>query len=123
MKPLIIEEERLMAEETREEINREREESWTRHIKGWEESGLTQIEYCRQNNLSKHRFTYWKCKRHRKDEPVKFVSLCPTRTTRNASLKDTGVRLIIRDRYRVEVGEGFSEDVLHRLIVVLERVM
>ncbi|GEM_PF-3955840 len=45
-----------MAEEMREEMGREREESWTRHISCWKESGLTQIEYCRQNNLSKHRF-------------------------------------------------------------------
>lgn len=111
-----------MAEEPREEMNSEREESWTRHIKLWEESGLTQIEYCRQNNLSKHRFTYWKCKRQRKDKPIKFVPLYPGHTTKNQSLKDAGLRLIIGERYKVEIGEGFSEDVLHRLMVALERV-
>jgi hypothetical protein len=31
--------------------------------------------------------------------------------------------LIIGDRYRIEVGEGFSEDVLYRLVAALERVM
>jgi hypothetical protein len=111
-----------MAEEMREEMGREREEGWTRHIKLWEESGLTQIEYCRQNNLSKHRFTYW-CKRHRKKEPVKFVSLYPTHTIKNPSLNNTGLKLIIGERYRVDIGEGFSEDVLYRLIAALERVM
>jgi hypothetical protein len=112
-----------MAEETREGINGDREESWTRHIKLWGESGLTQIEYCRQNNLSKHRFTYWKCKRQRKDEPVKFVPLYPRHATRNQSLKDSGLRLIIGERYRIEIGEVFSEDVLYRLMAALERVM
>jgi hypothetical protein len=79
--------------------------------------------YCRQNNLSKHRFTYWKCKRQRKDEPVKFVPLYPRHATRNQSLKDSGLRLIIGERYRIEIGEVFSEDVLYRLMAALERVM
>lgn len=112
-----------MAEDPRGEMNREREESWTRHIKLWEGSGLTQIEYCRQNNLSKHRFTYWKWKRDRKDEPVKFVPLYPGHAIKNQSVKDSGLRLIIGERYKVEVGEGFSEDVLYRLMSALERVM
>jgi len=123
MPPLIIKGDRLMAEETREEMFREREESWRRHIRLWEESGLTQIEYCRQNNLSRQRFTYWKCKRDRKDEPVKFVPLHTGHTIKNQSLKDAGLRLIIGDKYKVEIGEGFSEEVLYRLMTALERVM
>ena len=111
-----------MAEGSREEKDKEREESWTRHIKDWERSGLTQIEYCRQNDLSKHRFIYWKSKRQIKKEPIKFVSLYPGHTIKNPSLNDTGLKLIIGDKYRIEVGEGFSEDVLHRLMTALERM-
>jgi len=112
-----------MAEEGRSEQETEREESWLRHIKDWEESGLTQVEYCRQNNLSRHRFTYWRCKRKRKEEPIKFVPLYRKQIIGNPSLNNSGIRLIIGDRYRVEVGEGFSEDVLYRLVAALERVM
>jgi len=112
-----------MAEETKEDMVREREEGWARHIKSWEESGLTQVEYCRQNNLSRHKFTYWRCKRHRKNEPIKFVPLISRRAIRTPMINDSGLRLIIGDRYRIEVGERFSEEALFRLMAALESVM
>ena len=33
---------------------------WEDHIQAWHESGLTQAEYCRQNNLKNHRWWYWR---------------------------------------------------------------
>jgi len=31
---------------------------WTMHIKKWQESGLSQSEYCRQNGLNDRAFSY-----------------------------------------------------------------
>ena len=35
---------------------------WQLHIKQWQASGLSQAEYCRQQALVIHQFTYWKHK-------------------------------------------------------------
>ena len=33
---------------------------WKQHIDSWQETGLTQVEYCRRNNLKHHQMVYWK---------------------------------------------------------------
>lgn len=35
---------------------------WQPHIEAWEDSGKSQAAYCREHNLVKSRFTYWKNK-------------------------------------------------------------
>ena len=35
---------------------------WLPHIEAWEKSGQSQSAYCREHNLVKSRFTYWKLK-------------------------------------------------------------
>ena len=44
------------------------EPNWPEHFERWRQSGLTQIEYCRQEELSRHRFKYWR----RKLDPEAF---------------------------------------------------
>jgi hypothetical protein len=39
-----------------------REPDWPQHFERWRQSGLTQSEYCRQEQLSRHRFKYWRRK-------------------------------------------------------------
>ncbi len=54
---------------------------------------------------------------------MRVLPLHTGHTIKNQSLKDAGLRLIIGDKYKVEIGEGFSEEVLYRLMTALERVM
>ena len=35
---------------------------WGKRIRNWQQSGLTQTEWCRQNQLSLHLLSYWKRK-------------------------------------------------------------
>lgn len=56
-----------MAEQSRKEQNREKRRTWTAHIEAWKNSDLSQVEYCREKNLSRHQFTYWNCKLKKKD--------------------------------------------------------
>ena len=42
---------------------------WEEHVKAWKQSGLSQAEYCRQNELPLHCFYNWKAK----FEPQKLV--------------------------------------------------
>ncbi len=56
-----------MAESTKPEpVNTNTRQSkqafWNHHIDTWYKSGLTQVQYCLENQLNKHTFTYWKSK-------------------------------------------------------------
>ena len=61
---------------------------WLPHIEAWEKSGQSQSAYCREHNLVKTRFTYWKLKlrptesRRRADSVSGFV---PVRVRGNAA--------------------------------------
>ena len=109
-----------MAEQTREERNREKRQLWASHIKSWEASGLTQIDYCRQNNLSRHRFTYWKSKYYRKTTPVSFVAISGKAIRPQVFHNhQTTLRLHIDGTYQIDIGDGFSPETLSSLIHTL----
>ncbi len=108
-----------MEEKSIQERNQEKALFWADHIKRWEESGLSQIDYCRANNLSRHHFTYWKCKNNRKNKPVKFVSVVAKSSISPLHNSIEPLKVNIGDKYRIEVGEGFSEETLIRLINTL----
>jgi hypothetical protein len=42
---------------------------WERHLIQWRESGSSQAEYCRNNKLKEHTFSYHKCKHTNKNAP------------------------------------------------------
>lgn len=45
-----------------EDLNLPRADYWREMVSKFELSGLSQIEFCRREKLSKNRFSYWKCK-------------------------------------------------------------
>jgi hypothetical protein len=109
-----------MAEQNRKERNREKRRAWAAHIEAWKSSNLSQVEYCRQKDLSRPQFTYWKCKLRKKADPVSFVPILGasfrSQIQRNHSAP---IKLIIDNRYQIEIGEGFSPDTLSTLIRTL----
>ena len=112
-----------MAEQPREEKNRKKQEFWSSHIESWKGSGLKQIDYCRENNLSRHRFTYWKCKLNKKIEPLTFIPI-PGNTIRSQiDLNNQAtLKLNIGGSYQIEIGDGFSSETLSSLIRTLGRI-
>jgi hypothetical protein len=63
-----------MPEET-DQINIHRKSSfWEHHLGRWQQSGLSQRAYCRQNDLRPHQFYYW---RRRILKPRPDVSFLP----------------------------------------------
>jgi len=108
-----------MKQVTRSEKNREKEAHWIKHIESWKGSGLSQIDYCRENNLSRHRFTYWKLKNNKKANPVKFIPLISKPTVPSLHSSMEPLKVHVGDRYLIEVGEDFSDETLRRLINTL----
>ena len=108
-----------MEEKSIKDRNKEKADFWTDHIKKWEESGLSQIDYCRDNNLSRHRFTYWKIKNNKKNNPIRFVPIITKPSTSSIHVRVEPLKVHVGDKYRIEVGEGFSGETLIRLINTL----
>ena len=50
---------------------------WRRHVKAWRKSGLSQADYCRQQNINPKTFSTWK--RHElpmdKDAPLEVIPI------------------------------------------------
>jgi hypothetical protein len=93
---------------------------WKQHIESWQETGLTQTEYCRRHNLKHHQLVYWK-KRFLKTEtdvsfvPVKLEDLLdiPPQPER-ASLS-----LVVNNHFKIEIRAGFDAQLLRQLIFAL----
>ena len=47
-----------MHELSRAEQLEQKRSYWKQHIDSWQQMGLTQVEYCRQNNLKRHQLVY-----------------------------------------------------------------
>ena len=106
-----------MAEQTRKE---EKKQFWKSHIEAWENSGLSQIEYCRQHDLVRCRFTYWKGKLDKKSEPVTFVPVFKKMDRHKVKPSNLHpINQIVNVGYQIEIGDGLSPEnistILHTL--------
>lgn len=89
---------------------------WEDHIQVWHESGLTQAEYCRQNNLKNHRWWYWRKRlSHSADTEITFVPL----RFPSSKMSRSGVNVITPNGYRIEVDHGFDFSKLRQLIMAV----
>lgn len=95
-----------------------KEQHWHHHLRAWTSSGLSQAEYCRRNQLSWRCFGYWKRKAAR---PAPSMKLLPI-ALRPLSEASSGLTLVLGDRYRVEVGDGFNPETFERLLSLLARI-
>ena len=93
---------------------------WKQHIDSWQETGLTQAEYCRQHNLKHHQLVYWK-KRFLKTEtevsfvPLKFEDLLDL----SAQQQPASLTLVINNQFKIEIRAGFDSQLLRQLILAL----
>lgn len=102
-------------EKTRKEKSEELTKFWQHHIDQWSNSGLTQTEYCRQNDLSRDRFTYWKTKFNRKNLPVEFVQI----NAQPMSIGQPSLKLNIGSALQIEIPDGFSRATLEQVLMTL----
>lgn len=96
---------------------------WQKHVASWRESKLSQVEYCRINDLSIKNFGYWKRKEseavsaHPRFFPLVAAGPGPM------ALRASALQLNIQEkRFSIEVGADFSPVTLRRLIATLEQL-
>ena len=93
---------------------------WRHHIDSWQQTGLTQVEYCRRHNLKHHQLVYWK-KRFLTTEtdfsfvPLKLEDLLDPPTRQDQAT----LTLVINNEFKIEIRAGFDAQLLRQLIFAL----
>lgn len=98
----------------------ERDKFWEGHLRQWKSSGLSQAEYCRENELNSKTFGYWKRKKKFAGDALCLVEI-PVQRQPIVSYCSTPVRLMVGSRYRIEVEKNFDTEALDQLILFLDR--
>lgn len=108
-----------MTKESREAELAEKRQYWKQHLEEWGKSGLSQVAYCRQHDLSHCRFQYWK-KKYQPAKPVDLIEL-KLHPAHEKSGAHTALRLIVGN-YQVAVQRNFDPVALGQLTAVLSRL-
>ena len=96
---------------------------WEAMLWWWETSGLSQVEFCRQNELNRHRFQYWKRRIRKSAQTVPFVELGGLPNLSGGyGPKGATLGLILEERFRIEIADGFNPVTLEQLIHTLCRL-
>ena len=103
-----------MSQRTQDKIS-QRQIFWQTHIEQWSHSGLSQVAYCRQNNLKIKSFVYFKAKIKRRNLPVAFVQI-PDEPLNTPSF----LKLNIGSGFQIEIPDGFSGVTLERVLMTLK---
>jgi len=108
-----------MQSKSREQALREKRKFWKAHLEAWQSSGYSLAEYSKHHNLIYHRLIYWKTKfENELSKPLSFVPVPlqsePANTALTLNLQN--------DKFRVEIGSGFCDRTLHRLLTTLEEL-
>ena len=109
-----------MVKQSRAEQLERKRTYWKQHIDSWQETGLTQVEYCRQHNLKHHQLVYWKKRFLKTETDVSFVPL------KLEDLLDippqpacASLCLVINNHFKIEIRAGFDAQLLRQLIFAL----
>ena len=104
---------------------------WGGHISSWGESGLSHAEYCRRHNLAAHRLHCWVKKlgltRVRKDaRPAAGLDLVEVKwdeaVAESAAPDFDPLRVLIGERFVIEVGGDFDQAVWEKLAAGLNQL-
>lgn len=90
---------------------------WLAHVKAQKASGLTQREYCQQNDISYWSFNPWK--RRIENENVHFHEISPS-IVQGLPAEKRQIEITVNDAIRISVPDGFSSDTLRDILHVLE---
>jgi len=95
---------------------------WQQHITSWQDSGLSQKEYCHKNSIAPSSFCYWKSKISKTETTSpKFFPLALAPSLPEPS--GAGLKLQVGSKdFQIHLNEDFSPTALKKLIVVLEQL-
>ena len=93
---------------------------WKQQIEQWQQTGLTQAEYCRRNNLRHHQLVYWKKRYLKTETDVSFAAVkLEALLDIPAPTDPASLTVVIDNQLKVEVTDGFNPQLLRQLIAAL----
>ena len=93
---------------------------WKQHIDSWQETGLTQSEYCRQHNLKHHQLVYWKKRFLKTETDVSFVPLKLEDLLDISCRQDQApLTLVVNNQFKIEINAAFDAQLLRQVILAL----
>ena len=100
-------------------MSHERNEEMQMHLDAWKNSGLTQTQYCQQNNIKPHIFTYYKSKLGSGQSKVTANALLPVQVVAEKS-KDCYIRINLPDNLSIDIIPGFDPRTLQHVLSLLK---
>ncbi|MBU4387887.1 hypothetical protein KJ644_05515 [Candidatus Dependentiae bacterium] len=97
----------------------ERLKFWQDHVSVYRKSGMTQREYCGKANISYWSFNVWK-RRIDSEEKATGIHEIPQAVVQRLSRERKDLEIIVHDRLRIVLPEGFSEKTLCRVLSLLK---
>jgi len=93
---------------------------WKQQIEQWQQSGLSQAEYCRRNNLKHHQLVYWKRRCLKTETEVSFVPVqLEALLDIPAPADQASLTVIIDNQFKVEIVAGFDPQLLRQVLTAL----
>ena len=90
---------------------------WSKHIKKFKTSGLSQKKYCEQENLSYWSFRTWYYKNKSIKSEGGFIRV-KTALTKEPSI--SSIALTLHGKIKIEFNESISEEVLRKIFKASE---
>jgi len=110
-----------MEQISRAEQLKQKRTYWKQHIDSWQETGLSQAEYCRRHNLKHHQLVYWKKRFLKTETEVSFVPLKLEDLMDMPAREDAAsLFLFINNHFKIEIQAGFDAPLLRQLIFTLQ---
>jgi len=95
------------------------EEFWGNHVEIYYKSGLSQKEYCRQENISYWSFNSWKRKLEKSKPKNKIIEI-PRDKFRSLTSASESFEIIISNNLKISIPNNFDAEVFKRIIQTVE---
>lgn len=93
---------------------------WKKHIDSWQQTGLSQAEYCRRHNLKHHQLVYWKKRFIKTEAQVSFAALkLEDLLDIAAQAERPSLCVVLKDQFKIEIRAGFDAQLLRQVILAL----
>jgi len=97
--------------------SQDRNAHWKRYYISFLKSGLTQREFCKQNNLNYWSFNQWKRRFDKSDQDSSMQELSlklPDKINQNDPIE-----IVLNNNIRLSIPDTFSPNTLRKLITIL----
>ena len=91
---------------------------WRHRRRDYEQSGLSRKAFCGRHGIKKTTLDYWFARTREPEKTKGFVEVRPE----FASRPNTPLAVVVADKYRIEIADGFDHRLLAEIVAALGRL-